>query len=1401
MNIRPKTIRRLSVLFALTALAAAAVGFLLIRAEHRQRADIANERVEAFKAYNAGDYPSAVKLLGSYLTRSHTEGTDRDALFAYAKSRAETPMENGRQTYEAIGLMERYLQIARGDAHDSRHELLKLYLKARYPQKAREMAVQLLAANPKDVQALQAEAQALINEHKYEAALEVCHKLNAVNPTDLSWQQKELLLMNDLKRAPDQIVAHASKLLEAHPGDARFQTLMAVAYVCAHDDANAAKSIQAAAALPLPPDADSILLMARVFDSRGRFDLSDALLNRAMANGTDPQLEKVSIQRLFERQKSADVAEKLQALDPTSPASSSTLLGYRAMALYELHKPAEASPIVSALTDRKDDQAIAWALALQSHYAAKPPEPVEQLKNYTQAIARDPENPVFRLFLGDTRASIGESDSAIREWGIAQKLSPSWALPAYHISREFSATGRYAAALQVADGLRRRAPNMLAGEVSYAVAWWGLIASNPQSVTSTEGEKLLKLVELIHSRAPSETDVLPLYVALLNRRGRHDDAVATIKAAVAANPPLSEAVLGQLSRVSAQEHLDLSSIILDRAEQVYGLTPSTGFSKAMSLYESGKTQAAMQLALEFRKSHAGDPVWQVAAARFLDAIGDPQAVKAWAEVCDAYPDNLAVQSAALGSPSKGADRSFWQKTIDRVKSLTGSEGQISLVEEARWQLAGQPTPQELDVAIASLERVLQGSPELADVHRLLAEALLRTSRPDRLTQATAELTIAHDLQPDDFQTVAHLASLLGQQGQPEKELELVDALTRSPGFTREKRLWAAGAYADLGHSDVAVSLLTDPSFSQAIDANRDGMLAAIDQRSGRTDDAAAIYRKLLDEPTTPAGILADGAQFFARARDTATVNRFLERMRTLSWPAGEEDAFRANLAELAGDDASAVRLLSDAAKAHPSSERLWKDLAGIQLRQGKLDEAINAADSGLAAIPGSAVLQSMRLQIGRLRTLDESDASALRDAVARNPQQPAVEATLKSLTDARARNDSPAAVASALRLLADQNAGFMPLQIILINRYLALHQYADAITVASRAGAASPNDPEPSRLLFVAQCAAGNWPAARSAADRLRQMVGSNTLPVDLEIAQTYLRQPTPDPNAAMKQLDPYVADTASDAIKQAATATYCRALILAGRSDEAAARLKPMLDKSPQWPIVWMELAADQKSADAATAWLKDVIPSLSADSIQQQIALAAAWEQIGERYEVSPAHEAARHTLQPIIARPPVPALAWRLWGEVNHSLGNLQEAEHGRQELLKLDPKNPNSQNDLAYTLLLEGGADRLTKAESLATAAIAARPDVSTFYDTLARILLQTGRTDEAIKNFRIAVEKDSNDVDAMIGLAEVLQSRPANRDEAKELLSRINTLVDRGASLTPDVRKQLDHLRSGLSLSI
>src|SRR6185312_5531779 len=517
------------------------------------------------------------------------------------------------------GVFQHYLSLRPDDPHDARHELLKLYTQARYNKETRNLAEKLLAANSKDVDALRALIQSDVNDGNYTAALDACRKLNALRPENLWWQCNELDLMDRAHIAAGEIVAHARSLHDQHPDDARQGVVLSVAEAqYGHDLASARSTLEAAAKLP-PPDADSVIQMVTLLDRQKDFQLADDLLSRAIARQPgQPALLRTIVQRTWERQRPADVIARLEKVDLQSASADPALVGYKALALYQLSRPADARPLVDALAARSDDVSQAWATALRARFAAAPLPVAEAVKKYRDAIDRDPANTVFHWMLGEAYASAGATDLAVRQWTTAGTQSPAWAWPYCLISRTLSSVGRYAEALGAAETARQRAPESEAAETCYALAWFGMDYTQTPRGAEPGDKSLLGLVGEIQKVWKNEPTTLPIYVSLLCRQGRRDQASEVVSQALAAQPPCPAETLIRLTVACDQEHLRPGTEILDIAEKLHGPRADIALARAVSLATQGHPQDALNSIESASRAHPNDIPWQLAEAQFCD---------------------------------------------------------------------------------------------------------------------------------------------------------------------------------------------------------------------------------------------------------------------------------------------------------------------------------------------------------------------------------------------------------------------------------------------------------------------------------------------------------------------------------------------------------------------------------------------------------------------------------------------------------------------------------------------------------------------------------------------------------------------------------------------------------------
>src|SRR5258707_5544366 len=224
MYIRPKTLRRLLVLFVGLLLVVGVGALVYFTRQRSDAAEVAQLRTEAMATYQSGDYAKAVTELGEYLHKAKAQDTDPEALFAYGKSRVSVEMPRSRQLFEGVRIFQHYLEIKPGD-DKAQHALLDLYAKLQYNTEALRLADELLARNPRDIDAMKSKIIALNNQRKFDDALSISRRINELAPQDLVSQIMTLQLLDQLQTPPAGLVSHAEALRQAHRDDPRFEVL------------------------------------------------------------------------------------------------------------------------------------------------------------------------------------------------------------------------------------------------------------------------------------------------------------------------------------------------------------------------------------------------------------------------------------------------------------------------------------------------------------------------------------------------------------------------------------------------------------------------------------------------------------------------------------------------------------------------------------------------------------------------------------------------------------------------------------------------------------------------------------------------------------------------------------------------------------------------------------------------------------------------------------------------------------------------------------------------------------------------------------------------------------------------------------------------------------------------
>ncbi|HSV14192.1 MAG TPA: hypothetical protein VLI90_08025, partial [Tepidisphaeraceae bacterium] len=1194
MNLRPKTKRRLLVLIAAIGLLAGGITAFVNVQLHRYEAARLQFRKQGMAAYNRGDYTGALDQFSRYL---RNDTNDPEALYAYAVARSRVPRPDLAHLTEAKSLFNRYLEQVPGDAN-AQHQLLEIYQKLNYHAEAVSLADTLLARDANDLPAMKAKLHALLGQSKYDEALTLCKRVNELAPLDLDAQKLTLALLRKLQRPPAELTARADVMLAGHPNDPRFELLRAVAASFVGDDEGAKKWVMTAATRP-PPDPAFVRELTGVFDRIGMYDESRDLLEKSaqQSAASDPQLLASLAQRLWESGQYADVLDRLKNVNASEPQASSALLAYKALALYCLAEMpdhpstrpaattgpaarAAADAIVEALTKRPGDGiAAGWTATLKTRFANPPLPSRDAVKAYQDALPLDPDNAVTRYYLGAAYLALGENEFALRYWQMASQISPAWIEPHVMMARTLLSSGRLAEAQGEAEIAARRSPNLLAVQATRAVIAYTQLQP---SADHEKTERLLEFVRRIQVELPGEPQTLPIYIALLTRAGHRDDAIASIKSALAAKPPLQSDTLLKLAQIDVAERLELAQPIIDALSSDHIDTAARAFDRAMALASYGRSvdglkfiTTAFDSAVKAGVATQGDaPQWQLAVAKYREAIGDAGVADAWAALGDANPKDIAIQREVLAARSAWSNRELIDRTIDRVKALTGDEGIEWRLARARWRLGAPDDPRNNANAAASMMAdVVRAAPNLFDPLVVWAQALEKLGDT---TGAIDRLRTAAVLSHGDVNVLMYLATLLQDRGNVVETRQILEQLSQKPTLSAAGRVQVARMYSMQGQYNEAVAVLRGGNVADGGDVERDLLLAQLLQAQGKGDEAAHVYDAVLQSPAlSDAGVRAV-AWFYARRQTMAKAEQALAKLNAMQLSPGVKELTLAAFTEQFNPKLDAALSHYQAATlAAPSNPATWKGLAGFHLRHRSYDAAAAVAEQGLKINAGDAQLAA--LAAGARSLIDIKGGSELQPAInafAANPIDPPAQQTIEALAATQSKRNTPDRALLRLRDVADLYPKFLPAQMLLAERYFTAGRFEDADAIATRAMQAMPTEADPAHLLSVIAATAGHWDRALSAATEWRNRSLDQPLYADQQIAEAKLH--LNDPVGALQQIKPYLQQAADhpDDFPQIVR-QHAQALALQGQVADAQATLDPLLSKSPTWRAIWLDVAA----------------------------------------------------------------------------------------------------------------------------------------------------------------------------------------------------------------------------------
>ena len=1332
MPLRPKTKRRLTILAAIAVIGGVATAAVVsIRLKHHQM------RVQQFRdagmaAYQARNWQSASDNLSKYL--GGTAENDSEALLARAVSRGNVPHADQSHLVSEQKDLTRYLELQPSD-DDTRRRLLNVCNRLHDWFDADAIASQILSRSPDDVETLKAQLTALKAEGKLDAALAAAQHIDHLQPLDARTEEVTLDLMNRLGRPSSDLFALVDKLAVDHPGDPRVDLVRVAADSISGRNDDALNQLKQTAAKPSPDD-DFTLLLCDYLDTNGLFDQTTALLAAADSH-RDAALTAFTARRLFH---AGQIAAALARLGPVSADTPSDWIGLRAMILAGSSKPqdrAQVAELTKTLSLRPDDKAAAWT-ALLPVITDRTMPPRQQITACMSAGLLDADNADARFLIGRAYQDLGETELAVRHYGLACGLDPSWASAELALASSLLDQDRASDAEPHAKRAADRDPEDADARAMLALVRYRRL---PAAASIDQLTIVLNSIKDTRTDRPDDPRLAAAEVDLLART--NDFKGATLAATTDVDAPLvSPAMLAKIAAVASADKIDIGPEIIAKAQQLHPVDPQSAYDRAIAIAIAGDPAAG-------RRSLDADagpgPAWALVELQYRDATNNPASADAWAAVADTrVPDvatSLAIDRAVLRSPAANTNRSLIDRTIDRLHALTGDEAIDWKLARARWQLASPTASRDdADAVAASMAELVKSTPSYALPLVVWAEALERT---DDVNAAVDRLKAAAKIEPDDPDISLRLARLLSRQGQAHDAGDLLDRVASAGHLSPAAVIEAATLLDRSGQRKRAIELLDRSPQTPESDLLHARLAASIDP-----SDADRIYARFA--ASNDPKLVNAAADRLARRGNVDAGRALLVRLDSLLPPADAATA-RGSFESEFGPQTAAVAEFTAAITASPGSPAPWRAWAAAELRRRDWAAVTDVTGRGLHQVPGDKPLTALATAAEKFKASGHEGAFApLIEAVATDPVDPATAATVAAL------NSIP-----NLTAVVSRYPDFWPARSALVHRLMAAGRYHDAADSATFSANQAPSDPAPAELLTSVWATAGRWENARAAAADWKSRIPANVAPADLAIAVADLHLGRGE--EAVDLLTPYLS-AAQDAVAKSPDVasgsavvidTIARALVSTGRTDKAASLLEAPAKVSAAWRSRWLRIIGDEAENPASAGPQIDRVEALMpAGSVDERLAVADTWYRLADRFNDTASASHAMEVLDPLTdaAHPAIDVLV--LLGAVKQQLGDLPAAESADRAALAIAPTLPAVQNNLAQVMLLRD--EDPAAAGALAQSAITAEPTSAAVRETLGESLLRQGKLDDARAQFSAAIDLDAENVPALAGLAEADQ---------------------------------------------
>ncbi len=713
--------------------------------------------------------------------------------------------------------------------------------------------------------------------------------------------------------------------------------------------------------------------------------------------------------------------------------------------------------------------------------------------------------------------------------------------------------------------------------------------------------------------------------------------------------------------------------------------------------------------------------------------------------CSADAQALKAEHVANGDRYVAAGK--MPEAVVEYRSALQQDDQDALVREKLADLL--LAQKKAGEALKEYQRAADLAPD-NDRLQLKAGNLLLVAGNFVDAKARADAVLARDEKSLDANLLKAKA-LIGLKDVPGALAQVEDAIQANPD--RGEVYTNLGAI-ELGRGERAAA---EAAFRKAIELAPDSLQAQLAfgtfaWMTGQWKEAEdALKKAVVIAPKDPIANRALANFFLATNRapeaETPLVTNFENR-------AGSADAFAlADYYVLVGRLPDAKAILEPLTRVSETGSEARIRLATIGYRSGQHQAAYDQLDAVLKTQPANSRALIVR---ARLLQLDGRFDDALKDAQAATAADPKSTAAFFLVGQLQNQLRHASEARAAFEQVLQLNPRASDAQLELSKIHLATGDVDTSLGLARSAVQATPNNPDARLAMARALLAKGDLDGAEKELNALATAY-PQAAAVQSELGMLYGRRN--NQTAARKAFENA---RALDPANGQATLGLIALDLMAKQPAQAKSLVDDVVNHNPSAAglVLGARVYAATGDADGAERLLRQ--------AIQKDANYLPAYVGLGQFYVARGRLDAALAEFQNVTRQNPRAVAAETMVGIIMQAQGNVEGARQEYEKTLSMDPEAAVAANNLAW-ILAEADTD-LLRAEDLARTAVGKLPDNPSVNDTLGFVLLQNGRSADAIKPLEQSVAGDPSNALYHYHLGKAYLDA-GQADKAKASLSR------------------------------